>query len=98
MTAPDHSNSNKVIESQLDERRCELAKCVDGDVISFVGGIYYGADDAFRNAVESYSTKREKLVVLLETTGGYVDVAERDRKSTRLNSSHTDISRMPSSA
>ena len=24
--------------------------------------------------------------------------AERDRKSTRLNSSHTDISRMPSSA
>ena len=25
-------------------------------------------------------------------------VLERDRKSTRLNSSHTDISRMPSSA
>ena len=25
-------------------------------------------------------------------------VADRDRKSTRLNSSHTDISRMPSSA
>ena len=27
-----------------------------------------------------------------------VKCAERDRKSTRLNSSHTDISRMPSSA
>ena len=26
------------------------------------------------------------------------DVFEKDRKSTRLNSSHTDISRMPSSA
>ena len=26
------------------------------------------------------------------------DLAARDRKSTRLNSSHTDISRMPSSA
>ena len=26
------------------------------------------------------------------------EVRERDRKSTRLNSSHTDISRMPSSA
>ena len=25
-------------------------------------------------------------------------IVERDRKSTRLNSSHTDISRMPSSA
>ena len=28
----------------------------------------------------------------------HTDVAFRDRKSTRLNSSHTDISRMPSSA
>ena len=26
------------------------------------------------------------------------NIIERDRKSTRLNSSHTDISRMPSSA
>ena len=29
---------------------------------------------------------------------GYARIAGRDRKSTRLNSSHTDISRMPSSA
>ena len=29
---------------------------------------------------------------------GVVKAAEPDRKSTRLNSSHTDISRMPSSA
>ena len=28
----------------------------------------------------------------------FEDVVARDRKSTRLNSSHTDISRMPSSA
>ena len=27
-----------------------------------------------------------------------VTLSEKDRKSTRLNSSHTDISRMPSSA
>ena len=30
--------------------------------------------------------------------GGYLGAIDRDRKSTRLNSSHTDISRMPSSA
>ena len=30
--------------------------------------------------------------------GGVLEVESRDRKSTRLNSSHTDISRMPSSA
>ena len=28
----------------------------------------------------------------------FQDLTRRDRKSTRLNSSHTDISRMPSSA
>ena len=32
------------------------------------------------------------------TWGNYVMVLVADRKSTRLNSSHTDISRMPSSA
>ena len=33
---------------------------------------------------------------IIEPTTG--ELYERDRKSTRLNSSHTDISRMPSSA
>ena len=38
---------------------------------------------------------RYRVYVLLGTT---LLIAIRDRKSTRLNSSHTDISRMPSSA
>ena len=35
---------------------------------------------------------------LLSATGGGMLWIAADRKSTRLNSSHTDISRMPSSA
>ena len=41
------------------------------------------------------------LLKNLNTTRALVNVfidGEEDRKSTRLNSSHTDISRMPSSA
>ena len=38
----------------------------------------------------------EKLEVLLETLPA--DIASTDRKSTRLNSSHSTLSRMPSSA
>ena len=35
----------------------------------------------------------------IETTGnGRLDAVSKDRKSTRLNSSHTALSRMPSSA
>ena len=33
-----------------------------------------------------------------EVVGKVLDEKAKDRKSTRLNSSHTDISRMPSSA
>ena len=36
------------------------------------------------------------IAIMIFGAGFYVD--GRDRKSTRLNSSHTDISRMPSSA
>ena len=46
------------------------------------GGIYTGQDIAH----------------YLELGAAGVQMATRDRKSTRLNSSHTDISRMPSSA
>ena len=37
--------------------------------------------------------RAKKLITLAKESG-----ADADRKSTRLNSSHTDISRMPSSA
>ena len=47
--------------------------------------------------------KREQIIVLKEEGGIkllpiVIGLNEADRKSTRLNSSHTDISRMPSSA
>ena len=38
----------------------------------------------------------DKVIAQSKTGSGYLD--RGDRKSTRLNSSHTDISRMPSSA
>ena len=42
----------------------------------------------------------ERVLEVMRTTPRhiFIDEALADRKSTRLNSSHTDISRMPSSA
>ena len=37
-------------------------------------------------------------IVINGSMNGNIDTLRKDRKSTRLNSSHTDISRMPSSA
>ena len=39
-----------------------------------------------------------KIARVVRTEAGTFELDMRDRKSTRLNSSHTDISRMPSSA
>ena len=48
-------------------------------------------------AVSLMASRGEKTPLSMTMMGGPID-ASRDRKSTRLNSSHTDISRMPSSA
>ena len=45
--------------------------------------------------VNTYETKRK---VLEKMFSSYADVVDVDRKSTRLNSSHRSLSRMPSSA
>ena len=56
-----------------------------GDIIVKINGIKISGYDDLRDQLDSYSIG-QKITV------------EADRKSTRLNSSHTDISRMPSSA
>ena len=53
--------------------------------------------DEFRARVAAAPDKRAALEALLPEAFAVVKNAA-DRKSTRLNSSHTDISRMPSSA
>ena len=45
-----------------------------------------------------YSSMIEGNPIDLDTYYKYYTSGMKDRKSTRLNSSHTDISRMPSSA
>ena len=45
-----------------------------------------------------YVNGLRRIVTLEEADKWYVVFNNGDRKSTRLNSSHTDISRMPSSA
>ena len=49
----------------------------------------------------NYGSNVKRSVVSLSNISPYIQkatIAIEDRKSTRLNSSHTDISRMPSSA
>lgn len=47
------------------------------DVLAFCGPIVHGVEDYLRDVIEDISTRREKLVVILETEGGFIEVAER---------------------
>ena len=73
--------------------------------------IVTGLLDQFERGKISRRTLVQSLAAGVATTAGVIPakaassggkgfkaVAVKDRKSTRLNSSHTDISRMPSSA
>ena len=53
---------------------------------------------AAREAAATSAAAEDEAAAVVEETPELHDLTERDRKSTRLNSSHTDISRMPSSA
>ena len=59
---------------------------MDGDVISFVGSLLYGCEDVFRDEVEGIAgnpEKKKKLVVVLETVGGYIEVVQRIAETIR---------------
>ena len=59
-------------------------------VVPFPAG---GGTDAFARPLSAFLSKQLGKQIVNDNRGG-----AGDRKSTRLNSSHTDISRMPSSA
>lgn len=70
-------NANDIIETQLCDRVMVVEKLMDADVIAYVGPIADGVDTVLKKLIESISTKRRKLTVLLETNGGYIESAER---------------------
>jgi len=71
------NNANSIIEQELDTHIKALEEELDSDVLTFSGKLSYGADDVIRDAAESIQNKRQKLTVVLETTGGYIEVVQR---------------------
>jgi len=66
-----------IVEGYLDSLLFQVENSMDGDAISFCGPITYGADDLVREEIEDIRGKRSRLIVILETNGGYIEVAQR---------------------
>ena len=90
MMQPGYISSNTIIEYTLTQFLGELEKRFGGDVLVFVGPIVGGIQTEIRDAVELIRAqrgprkqKRKKLIVVLETHGGYIETVERIANTLR---------------
>lgn len=70
-------SSNLFIENELKTRLNSLCQVFDADVISCFFPILQPFDDLLRNSVEDIPNKKPSCLVILETTGGSIETAER---------------------
>lgn len=69
--------ANQKLRQELLSLNAELAGILKSDVIFISGPITFGLDDMVRDEVESFRNRSRILSVVLETTGGFIEVAER---------------------
>jgi membrane-bound ClpP family serine protease len=69
--------SNTIVQTHLDLQLKNIEAHLDVDCLAYVGPIAFGSDDQIRRAVEGLDQKKNKLLVILETPGGYAEVAKR---------------------
>ena len=76
----DTIRADEIIEITLSQANESLSSIVDGDVLFLCAPLDFGVDDFIRDEVEGLAEnddKKRKLVVLLETHGGFIETVER---------------------
>ncbi|HVC24109.1 MAG TPA: serine dehydrogenasease [Candidatus Dormibacteraeota bacterium] len=76
-------DANEVIEAQLDARLAEIERLAGADTLTYIGAIGYGVDVLIREALDGIKTPQKKLLVVLETDGGSIEVTERIARAFR---------------
>lgn len=88
-------DSNRLIESELAGRAGALEEAAGSHVLSYLGPMYPPADDEVKDAIEEMAggrrRKHESLLVVLETDGGLISVAERMARIFRNHYRHVNF-------
>lgn len=73
------TQANALVESTLKGANSKLGAGLDADVIAIKSQIIQPLDDMLRQEIEALKRTKtsDKLVVLIETTGGYIETVER---------------------
>jgi Serine dehydrogenase proteinase len=69
--------ANEFIELTLARYLDDLETLFPADCLTYVGPLLSGADDRIRYSVEAITNRKPKLLVMLETIGGFAEVARR---------------------
>jgi hypothetical protein len=69
--------THDVVSEALDRSIRKIEDALDGTGVAFVGPLGNGVDDILRGLVDSIKTKKDRLIVILETPGGYAEVTQR---------------------
>jgi len=64
-------------KQQLNQHMESVEQALEADAIAIVSPIISGLDGLVKQAIESFSTKRQRLAVILDTPGGIAEVVER---------------------
>ncbi|MFI4991612.1 MAG: serine dehydrogenasease [Solirubrobacterales bacterium] len=84
-------DANAIIEQQLDARAAAVEAAANADVLTYIGPMYPPADDAIKDALDSLTDRRATLLCILETSGGYIETAERIARIFRHHYSRVDF-------
>ncbi len=77
LAQPSSINSNIIIEHELMKFINIIGNILNADVLTLFGPIIDGIDLEVRDALELFGKKAKKLVVILETEGGYIETVQR---------------------
>ena len=74
---PAEHDSNRIIEGLLDDKLKGIETAAQADALTYIGPMIDGLETDLKYRLEGIANRRQKLVVLLETGGGYVETTER---------------------
>jgi Serine dehydrogenase proteinase len=66
-----------LVRRQLDAHLAELERLFQADCLTSVGPIAFQIDDVIRDEIEGLQNKKEKLIFIIESNGGYAETARR---------------------
>jgi hypothetical protein len=72
-----YKGANELVEAHMMGCLAEIERFYEADCVAYSGPIAFGADDDFREAIEAIDNKKKKLLVILETQGGFAETCRR---------------------